>query len=86
MDRLMINANMSDCTTVAENCQGASVMSVNNTVNCSYAYEAYEGTPDGVSFFAFTRFIGYAFYYYFKALKNCSSALFKGVKESYAAA
>ena len=82
MDRLMMNANMSDCTTVAENCQGASVMSVNNTVNCRFAFE---GTPDGVSFFAFTRFIGYAFYYY-SVFKNCSSALFKGVKESYAAA
>ena len=50
-------------TAVASMCQSSSVMSVNtvDVENCVFF-----GTPCGVSFFAFSRFIGFAFrsFYY----------------------
>lgn len=67
------DTNMSENCSVATVCHSASVMSSgnNNYVFC--------GTPFGVPFFAFSRFIGFAFYffYYYGLFKKCSSALFK---------
>lgn len=77
--------NTSDIRTVAADCQGSSVMSENNSASNIYAFN---GTPFGVSFFAFTRFIGFAFYgsYYYPGLKkNRSSAYVRSVKENCAA-
>ena len=57
-------------TAVASMCQSSSVMSVNpaNVENCVFF-----GTPCGVSFFAFSRFIGFAFrsfYFYFSFIQS----------------
>ncbi len=66
MRRLVRIANISVDSTVAENCQGNSVMSENNTASYASA-----GTPFGVPFFAFARFIDFAFYgFYYYFVKN----------------